>query len=72
MTHITLHDLRRYHNTKLRDGGFSNNESGSLIGNSERVNSQHYDPKRDERLLRSVLEKRKALGRIAPSLPQVS
>ncbi|MBF0352984.1 MAG: hypothetical protein HQM11_18265 [SAR324 cluster bacterium] len=64
--HITLHDLRRYHNTKLREHGFSHEESGTLIGNSERVNRLHYDPLHDERVLEGIVKKRKQVGRIVP------
>lgn len=69
--HITIHDLRRYHNDKLRTHGLSNEESGALIGNSARVNALHYDVNSERRLQRQATEKRQAIGRISPVMSDV-
>ena len=66
--HLTIHDLRRYNNDKLLESGLTNNESGALIGNSERVNALHYDVRREARLSKIASEKRLEIGRIAPSV----
>ncbi|MBF0238245.1 MAG: hypothetical protein HQM12_11105 [SAR324 cluster bacterium] len=69
---INLHDFRRYYNTKLLENGFSNEETGALIGNSAIVNRKHYVPTKEERFLKSALEKRKTIERIFPMASEVS